>query len=80
MKSWKTTLGGACAATGTMLLGVPMLVNQFTEIPVPIEVGKWSVIAGIVLTGFGVFFTGLFGRDVNVSSEGTKVEPTQKEP
>jgi hypothetical protein len=70
MTSWKTTLGGALAALGTFLWGVPIgIKTAFPEFVLDPEIVKWCVLGGIIASGGGVLFMGLFGRDNNVTSE-----------
>jgi len=72
MRSWKTTLGGSLAAVGTFLWGVPVALTQFDGVLLSPGVSKWSIIIGLVASTAGVLFTGLFGRDDNVTSEDVK--------
>jgi len=80
MRSWKTTLGGSLAASGAFLFTVPVMLHQYTEIKIPYEVGKWSVIVGIVLTVLGTLATGLFGRDNDKTSADVGAVTTPKPP
>lgn len=79
MTSWKTTLGGACAALGTFLWGAPVAIKQFSPDTV-MDAGlvKWCLIIGLVMTGAGIFFTALFARDNGVTSEQVKASRTKK--
>jgi len=54
IKSWKTTLAGALAALGAFFLTQDFAGAQFI---------------GAILAAAGPFFTGLFARDNDVSSE-----------
>lgn len=72
MRSWKTTLGGSLAGLGTFLWGVPVALMQFKELALSPEITKWCIVIGLAASAGGVFFTGLFGRDNNVSSEDVK--------
>lgn len=69
MKSWKTRLGGSLAGLGTFLWGVPVSLSQFPNMALPTDVSKWCILLGILATGAGVFFTGLYARDHHVSDE-----------
>lgn len=60
MKSWKTTLGGSISA-----LGLALVVIDPT----------WTKI-GLVISALGQFFSGMFGRDNNVSSEQAHADTT----
>lgn len=59
MKSWKTTLGGILAGTGTLFAGL------FPE---------WSRY-GLFVSGAGTVLLGLAARDNNVSSEDVGIKP-----
>jgi len=61
MRSWKTTLGGACSALGTFLMGIG-IVPSLTNVAAAEEL-KWLVISGFVLQGIGNFFAHLFSVD-----------------
>jgi hypothetical protein len=61
--SWKTTVGGSLTATGTMLLGAGALDWM------PVEHKAKTMMIGFILMAVGTFFTGLFARDNNRSSE-----------
>jgi hypothetical protein len=79
MTSWKTTLGGALAALGTFLWGVPIgIKTAFPEFVLDPEIVKWCVLGGIIASGGGVLFMGLFGRDNNVTSE--QVQAAKEKP
>lgn len=69
VKSWHTTIGGALAGLGTFLWGVPVALNQFPDVALPTETAKWLILSGIIASGAGVFFTGLFARSHKVSDE-----------
>lgn len=69
MKSWKTRLGGSLAGVGTFLWGVPVALAQFPTVALSPDVAKWCILSGIVASGAGVFFTGLYARDHHVSDE-----------
>lgn len=45
--------GGLISAAGTFLFGVPLILMQFTEIKIPFEVSKWSVIIGMMMSAAG---------------------------
>lgn len=64
MKNWKTTIGGACAALGTFLLGVPLVMTS-ASFTVPNKLMLYSMIGGLALQGFGVFFGHLFAVDAS---------------
>lgn len=67
MRSWKTTLGGACAATGTLLWGVPVALAVI-KVELPPKVLPTCIVVGIAMSAAGAFFNGLFGRDNDVPS------------
>lgn len=68
-KSWKTTLGGACAAVGVFLFGVPIVLTQAKIDYLPEWVTVTAVIGGLVLQAAGIFFATLFARDNDKTSE-----------
>lgn len=53
--SWKTLVSGIVGAIGVYLSSQ----TQFS----------WAPVTGQILTGLGVFLTGMFARDNNVTSE-----------
>jgi len=61
--SWKTTLGGALTATGTVLLGAGALDWM------PEGYKSKTMLVGFILMAAGTFFTGLFARDNDKTSK-----------
>lgn len=66
MTGRKTNLGGACAATGTFLFGVPVLLKSMDWITLdPFWNGciKFSMALGLLMTMAGVFLSAYFSPD-----------------
>jgi len=63
MTSWKTTVGGMCAAVGTALFGIAL------TLPEGDDKKFWLSVIGTVLSAAGQALLGLSARDNNVSSE-----------
>lgn len=61
--SYKTTIGGALTATGTMLMGAGALDWM------PAEHKTKAMTIGFIMMAIGTFFTGFFARDDKVTSE-----------
>ena len=61
--SYKTTIGGALTATGTMLMGAGALDWM------PAEHKTKAMFVGFVMMALGTFFTGFFARDNDITSE-----------
>jgi hypothetical protein len=68
MINWKTTLGGACTATGALLMGLP-LISAHASMEIPSGFSHLCVKVGVVMLAAGTFWTGLFARDTKVSDE-----------
>lgn len=71
MKSWKTTLGGALSAFGTTLMGVgvvPQLSGTKSDLL------YYIALVGFLTTAAGQFFSGLYARDNDKSSEDVKIK------
>ena len=81
MKNWRTTLGGACTATGTLLFGIPLIVS-WQSVDIPTNFSHVCVKVGVSLMAFGTFWTALNARDKKVSDEesGAGVKPTDPKP
>lgn len=62
MKSWKTTISGACAAAGAALLGVPFTLTTL-HITLPDKVTQIFAVIGIIMTVAGTFCAALFAAD-----------------
>jgi len=71
--SWKTTLGGSLTALGLALMGAGALDW------LPADHKKIMMELGFCLSVIGPFFTGIFARDNNVTSEdaGASATPTK---
>jgi len=67
MRSWKTSLGGALAATGIFLAGAPMAMSA-CNVSIGDKLFAGCIIAGFFLQAAGTFVIGLFGRDNDVPS------------
>ena len=65
--SWRTSLGGALAATGVFLAGCPMAMSA-CNITINDKIFAGCIIVGFFLQAAGTFCIGLFGRDNNVPS------------
>ena len=76
-KSWKTTLGGSLAGFGVFLVGVPTALGVIGH-PLPGKFVDALVTIGLLIQGLGVFFTGLFGRDNDKTSEDVGVDEGTK--
>lgn len=61
--SYKTTIGGAFASTGVLLMGA----TQFDWMPPNYKF--YCMLAGFGMMATGTFFTGLFARDNDKTSE-----------
>jgi hypothetical protein len=71
--SWKTTVGGALTATGTMLMGAGSLdwmpANQKSK----------AMLAGFIMMAAGTFCMGFFARDDNKTSKDVGAVTTPKQ-
>ena len=63
----KTTWGGAVAALGTFLFGAP-IVFATAHFSVPGQFLIICAIVGFILQGVGVFLSGFFAKDYNVTN------------
>lgn len=80
-RSWRTTLSGACTATGMAMFGGPMAISA-TKFEVPTAMMNVCIWGGLILTVLGIFFGHLFAADkreledrVNHNKPPTKDEP-----
>ena len=81
IKSWKTTLGGSLTAAGTALWAIPSTTyTLFPQFEFAKQMTNICVVIGIILAVGGPFVSGLFARDNDVTSQGTKVTPEPKPP
>ena len=67
----KSTLGGALAAFGTFLFGVPYMLNTMSA-DFPKAIPLWCMGMGLLFNGLGIFFTALFSADSKEVSDLTK--------
>ncbi len=80
-KNWRTSLGGACTAAGTLLVGGPVIAN-WQSVDIPTNFSHGCLYIGFGLMAFGAFWGGLTGRDAKVSDEeaGAGVKPKDSNP
>lgn len=63
MKSWKSTLGGALTAAGTLLMGIGITPQFYQDPGFPSKVLTWVMLTGFLLNAAGAFFGHLYAAD-----------------
>jgi hypothetical protein len=70
MNNYRSTIGGAFAAVGTLILGGGLLTGYLDVLPMGFVMSL--IITGIICQMLGVFFNGLFAADARVLKEVSK--------
>lgn len=76
LRNWKTTIGGAFAALGTFMVGIPLAMAS-ASFSVPSKLMIWCIFVGLTFQGCGIFFGHLFAVDATTVDE--KVDAKIKE-